>query len=95
MTEFIVKRLLQLIPLLFVISLVTFFVIELPPGDYLTSRILRLREAGGTMAQAEIDRLTAQYGLDKPVHVRGTSSGYGTSLGTVTSAGPLNGQAGE
>lgn len=70
MTEFIVKRLLQLIPLLFVISLVTFFVIELPPGDYLTSRILRLREAGGTMAQAEIDRLTAQYGLDKPVHVR-------------------------
>jgi peptide/nickel transport system permease protein len=52
---------------LLVISALVFFVIKLPPGDYLTNRIMELRATGdaGSIAKAEL--LMRQYGLDRPV----------------------------
>ena len=37
MSSFILRRLLLLVPTLFMISLISFVIIELPPGDYMTS----------------------------------------------------------
>jgi peptide/nickel transport system permease protein len=65
--SYIIKRLLQLIPLLFALSIIIFIIIELPPGDFLTSRIAELEQAGTKVGQEEIARLQAQYGLDKPL----------------------------
>ncbi|HRU33196.1 MAG TPA: ABC transporter permease, partial [bacterium] len=42
MLEFIIRRLLLFIPLLFIVSIVSFIIIQLPPGDYLTSYIMQL-----------------------------------------------------
>ena len=40
--NYILKRLLQLIPLLIAVSILIFIIIQLPPGDYLTTYIIQL-----------------------------------------------------
>jgi len=68
--QYIIQRVLQFIPLLAVISVLTFALIELPPGDYLTMHIIQLEQQGTQVSEDEIERLKLQYGLDKPVHMR-------------------------
>ena len=53
---------------LFLISLVSFIVIQLPPGDFVDAQITRLmQETGSHVEQETIDNLKASYGLDKPM----------------------------
>jgi peptide/nickel transport system permease protein len=70
MLNYIVGRLARIIPQIFLISILAFFIIQLPPGDFLTEQINRRRATGSTVDQAEIQRLTNLYGLDKPLHVQ-------------------------
>ena len=70
MSSFIFRRLLLMIPTLFMISLISFVVIELPPGDYMTSYIANRMAMGSDVRQDEIDALIKQYGLDQPAPVR-------------------------
>ena len=51
-------------------SVLIYFLIELPPGDYLTMHIIQLENQGTIIGDTEIARLKAQYGLDKPLHTR-------------------------
>ncbi len=67
MLQFLLKRLLLLIPTLIGISIVAFFVIELPPGDYLTAYVANLAAGGDTVDQEQLEALRRQYGLDKPL----------------------------
>ncbi|MGD2157135.1 MAG: ABC transporter permease [Anaerolineales bacterium] len=67
MITYIVRRLLILIPLMFLISVVTFAIIQLPPGDYLDTYIAELEAQGTHMADEQIQNLRIQYGLDKPI----------------------------
>jgi len=67
---YIARRIVTLIPILFLISVVSFVVIELPPGDWVSFQIESLRMSGIELGQDEADRLTRQYGLDKPPHER-------------------------
>ena len=46
MLQFIIRRLLYMIPTLIAISIVSFILIQLPPGDYLTSMVAGLRDQG-------------------------------------------------
>ena len=68
MLRFIANRIAILIPLLLLISLISFILIQLPPGDFLTTLIETLRASGTELADDEIARLTRQYGLDRPLH---------------------------
>ncbi len=70
MLVYIVHRILQIIPLLFLLSVVCFVIIELPPGDYLTVYIMQLQASGIKVEETQIARLRKQYGLDKPVYTR-------------------------
>jgi peptide/nickel transport system permease protein len=70
MLAFIIRRLLTIIPLLILISIVSFVVIELPPGDWVETRVQQLRLTGAVVDQATIDTLYSQYGLDKPAYQR-------------------------
>ncbi len=65
MTAFIVRRLVLIIPLLFLISIISFVVIILPPGSYVETYVRNLEATGYTMDQGQIDALYRQYGLDK------------------------------
>lgn len=46
MFNYVIRRLLQMIPLLAGISVISFVIIELPPGDYLSTVIEELRRTG-------------------------------------------------
>jgi len=61
MREYIIKRLLMLIPVLFIVSLVVFSIIHLTPGDPAAVML------GETATQAEIDALRQRLGLDQPL----------------------------
>lgn len=67
MIEYIVKRVLLLIPVMTVISIVIFFVIQLPPGDYLTNYIANLEQQGIDVTESEAASLRRTYGLDQGI----------------------------
>ena len=66
----IVKRLLWMIPTMVIISFISFSIIQLPPGDYLTSYIAALGETGETVDEAQAAALRARYNLDQPFMVQ-------------------------
>ena len=66
MLTYTIRRLLIMIPTLLVISFVTFSIIKLPPGDYLSNQIAELRSQGDKAALERVEFLRKQYGLDKP-----------------------------
>jgi peptide/nickel transport system permease protein len=71
MRDYIFKRLLLLIPTLFGITLITFFIIQLAPGNPV-ERKLQLDQ--GIQAEAITQQIVEEtrklYGLDKPIYVR-------------------------
>jgi peptide/nickel transport system permease protein len=60
----------MLVPILILMSMVAFFLIELPPGDYVSFRIQQLRMSGVEVSEDEAERLMIQYGLDRPLPAR-------------------------
>lgn len=70
MLTYIGRRLLQLFPLLVAISMVVFLIIQLPPGDFLTTYVDQLKLSGTDVAESTIMHLTAQYGLNEPIYVQ-------------------------
>jgi peptide/nickel transport system permease protein len=67
---YIGRRIVQMIPLLIGLSIIIWFIIQLPPGDYLTTRILELEQRGGQLDTTEVERLRRLYNLDKPSYQR-------------------------
>ena len=67
MLGYIVRRLLLMIPTLGFISLISFVVIQLPPGNFLTSYVAGLAQQGITVDQAAIETLRERYGLGQPL----------------------------
>ena len=59
-----------MIPTLFLVSFIAFFVIELPPGDYVTNWLLQLELEGDVHAMELADVIRHKYGLDRPAFVR-------------------------
>ena len=70
MLQFILRRILYMIPTLVIISILSFIIIQLPPGDYLTSVVVTMRASGEELDQATLDALEQRYGLSKPIHVQ-------------------------
>lgn len=67
MLTYLVQRVLIMIPTLLVISLVTFIIIQAPPGDYLSNLVNELRAQGETAALEKVAFLRKEYGLDRPM----------------------------
>ncbi len=72
MLNYIVRRLLYAAILLVLISFVSFVIINLPPGDFLTQKIAQLQARGDRSAESKIEDYRVRYGLDKPFFVRYT-----------------------
>jgi len=53
---------------LLVMSVTAFIIIQLPPGDYLTSYIMQLKGQGEEVTKEQIASLKKQYGLDLPIY---------------------------
>jgi peptide/nickel transport system permease protein len=67
MIRFILYRLLLMIPTLFLISIVSFIIIQLPPGDYLNTLVSQMQSRGETVDSDAILALERQYGVGKPM----------------------------
>jgi len=65
---YILRRAIYMILTLFIVSVVAFTIIQLPPGDYLTSYIEELEGSGMAVDDALIDSLRNQYGLGQPIY---------------------------
>jgi peptide/nickel transport system permease protein len=72
MLAYILRRLLIMIPTLFLISVISFIALQLPPGDYLTSYAAQLTTQGEYIDQESLDTLRERYGLGEPVYVQYT-----------------------
>lgn len=70
MVTFVVRRVLYMIPTVFAVSVVAFAIIQLPPGDYLTTLVAKLSAQGQQLDQAQIAFLEERYGLGDPIHVQ-------------------------
>jgi peptide/nickel transport system permease protein len=70
MLTYISRRLLAMIPTLFIVSILTFIIIQLPPGDFLTTLSAQAAETGGSIDLAAMENLKKQYGLDQPMYVQ-------------------------
>lgn len=70
MLDFIIKRILIMIPTFIIITIISFVIIELPPGDFLSTYVAELQQGGQYVDQAELESLRVRYGLDQPAPVR-------------------------
>lgn len=71
MLAYLLRRLLYMLVLLVALSIVVFTIIQLPPGDYLTAYLTRMRIQGQTVDdEARIEALKRQYYLDLPIQMQ-------------------------
>lgn len=70
MFAYILRRCLLMIPILIAVSIISFIVMELPPGDFVTSRMLQLIENRSDVTEEILENLRERYGLNKPAYVR-------------------------
>lgn len=70
MGRYVVRRMLYMVPTLFLISLVAFAIIQLPPGDFLSTVVAREQARGGMIEPAYLEALRARYALDQPMFVQ-------------------------
>lgn len=70
MVAYIIRRVAGIIPALLLISMMTFMIIQLPPGDYFTSLQAEVAATGGGQDKETIKKLQEIYGLDQPIHIQ-------------------------
>jgi peptide/nickel transport system permease protein len=70
MLGYIIRRLGYALATLAAVSLVAFAIIQLPPGDFLTSLAAKYAEQGGSIDNDNLAALTLRYGLDQPWYVQ-------------------------
>ncbi len=70
MLIYLARRLLLAVLTCLFISVATFAIIHLPPGDYVSTYVAEMSASGSSMTQEEAEALRHQYGLDQPVLVQ-------------------------
>lgn len=64
------RRLLYAILTIWAVSVISFLIIQLPPGDYVTAYIAQLATQGSSLSLSEAENLRIYYGLDQPLYVQ-------------------------
>src|SRR5258705_487559 len=70
MLAYLGRRLVLALLTIWAVSVLSFVVIQLPPGDYISSYIAQMSASGSFVSAQEADALRQQYGLDKPVYIQ-------------------------
>jgi len=70
MLTFLVRRLFVAVLTVWAVSILSFTIIKLTPGDYVTAYIAQMSAAGSMVSDAEAANLRAEYGLDQPMYVQ-------------------------
>ena len=70
MASYIFQRIIYMILLLFVLSLASFAIIQLPPGDYLNTYVANLEARNIPVNEEIIEQIRERYGLGQPFFVQ-------------------------
>ncbi|MFP6567865.1 MAG: ABC transporter permease [Dehalococcoidia bacterium] len=70
MLNYLLRRALYAVMAIWAVSIISFFIINLPPGDYVTSYIAQLQNTGSIVLADEADNLREFYGINKPLYVQ-------------------------
>ena len=70
MLRFIINRILLMIPIIIIISVISFIIIQAPPGDYVSTYVARLGAMGKLVDQEMIEALKTRYGVNQPLYVQ-------------------------
>ena len=70
MLRYILRRTLYMIPILLLVSVVSFAIIQLPPGDYLSTMIAQYQSRGISFNDMQIAALERRYGLGQPFYIQ-------------------------
>ena len=60
----------MMIPTIVVVSVISFIIIQLPPGDWLTTYVANLEAEGEEVDAATLAALRSRYGLGQPITVQ-------------------------
>jgi len=66
--NYILRRVVGMIPTVIIISIIAFVLIQLPPGDILTARIAQLESQTSQITEEQVQQLYQRYGLDRPIY---------------------------
>jgi peptide/nickel transport system permease protein len=66
MVSYIIRRVVYALIMIVLVSFVSFVIIKLPPGDFLTQKLSQLRARGDRSAEGQIETYRVRYNLDKP-----------------------------
>jgi peptide/nickel transport system permease protein len=67
---YIARRFILAILTILAITVISFIIIQLPPGDYVTSYIASMSSSGSAVSEAEAEALREQLGLNQPVYIQ-------------------------
>ncbi len=70
MLAYLARRIMLAVVTVVAISILSFAIIQLPPGDFVTTYIASMSAGGATVSEAEISALREQYGLNRPMYVQ-------------------------
>ena len=70
MVAYIVRRLFLAILTIWAISILSFAIIQLPPGDFVDAYIAQLSATGSVVSMEEAQMLRELYGLDQPIYMQ-------------------------
>jgi len=70
MLTYIARRIVLAIFTVWAVSVLAFVIIQLPPGDYITSYIAQMAATGSIVTEQEAENLRIQYGLDQPIYAQ-------------------------
>jgi len=70
MTAYILRRIVGMIPTILIVSIVTFAIIQLPPGDFFTTLQAEIAESGGGQDKETARLMAERYGLDQPLPIQ-------------------------
>ena len=70
MVNYFLKRLFYMIIVLCLVSIASFYIVNLPPGSWIESYAIELDNSGEMVDEEELIYLTERYGLDQPIHIQ-------------------------
>lgn len=70
MLSFLIRRIFAGMLTIIAASILSFLVIQLPPGDYVTAYVSQLQSTGTAVSMEEAEALRQQYGLNQPIYVQ-------------------------
>ncbi|MEJ0018281.1 MAG: ABC transporter permease [Acetobacteraceae bacterium] len=70
MLSYLARRLVLALITVWAITLVTFLIMQLPPGDFVDAYVAQASAMGSAISAAEADALRHAYGLDQPIYIQ-------------------------